>query len=103
MVERIALIKLKPEHANAEERARIVERALGELAAIPGVASLTAGTPADAASEASWDVIVTARCASLADLESYRSHPAHRRFVDEFLVPRSDVRKAWNFVVGGGA
>jgi len=99
MVERVALIKLKPAHATSAERAALVQRALSELAGLPGVARLSAGVPADAASEASWDVIITVRCASEADLESYRSHPIHRRFVDEAVVPLSDVRKAWSFVV----
>jgi Stress responsive A/B Barrel Domain len=99
MIERVTLIKLKPEHANDEARSAIARRALAELSGIPGVASLSAGVPADAASEASWDVIVTVRCASKADLETYRSHPTHRRFVDEVVVPPSAVRKAWSFVV----
>ena len=99
MVERVALIKLKPAHATPAERKAIVQRALADLAGLPGVASLSAGVPADAASEASWDVIITVRCASPADLEAYRAHPIHRRFVDEVVVPLSDVRKGWSFVV----
>ena len=99
MIERVAIIKLKPEHANAQARANIAQRARDELGSIPGVVRLSAGYPADPASEASWAVIVTIRCASMADLDAYRAHPAHRRFADEFLAPRSEVRKAWNFVV----
>ena len=99
MVERVALIKLKPEHATPATRSAIVQRALVELAALPGVASLSAGVPADAASEASWDVIITVRCASTAELEAYRNHPRHRSFVDQVVAPVSDVRKGWSFVV----
>ena len=99
MVERVALIKLKPAHANAAAREALVRRALDELGGLPGVTSLSAGVPADAASEASWDVIITVRCASAADLDAYRAHPTHRRFVDEAVVPVSDVRKGWSFVV----
>jgi hypothetical protein len=99
MVERVALIKLDAAHANAAERAAIVKRAIEVLSPLPGVLSLSAGVPADAPSEASWDVVITVRCASLEDLEAYRAHPDHRRFVEEVVVPRSEVRKAWSFVV----
>jgi hypothetical protein len=99
MVENVALIKLKSEHANASARITIVRRALADLASLPGVASLSAGVPADAPSEASWDVIITVRCATLEDLDAYRSHPMHRRFVDEVVVPVSAVRKGWSFLV----
>lgn len=99
MVERIAILKLRPEHADAAGRAEVVRLALEALVPLPGVVSLTAGVPADAASEASWDVVITVRCATPGDLEAYRAHPAHRRFVEEVVVPRSVVRKAWSFAV----
>jgi hypothetical protein len=31
------------------------------------------------------------------EIDSYRAHPEHRRFVDEFLGPRLEVKKGWNF------
>jgi hypothetical protein len=99
MVERVAILKLLPEHATPEGRADVAHRALDALRPLPGVMSLTAGVPADEASLASWDVVITVRCATLADLEAYRAHPAHRRFVEEVVVPRSQVRKAWSFQV----
>ena len=36
---------------------------------------------------------------TLADADAYRAHPEHRRFVDEFVAPRCEVRKAWSFEV----
>lgn len=99
MVERIAILKLRPEHATPAGRAEVARLALEALSPLPGVVSVTAGVPADAAAEASWDVVVTVRCATAADLEAYRAHPSHRRFVDEVVVPRSEVRKAWSFEV----
>lgn len=99
MIERVVLVKLKPEHADEARRRAISERALAELAGLPGVAGVTAGGPADPASAASWDVIIAVRCRSAADLEAYRAHPVHRRFADDFLAPLCDVRKAWNFEV----
>lgn len=99
MVERIAILKLLPGHATDEGRAEVARLALEALRPLPGVISLTTGVPADEASLASWDVVITVRCASVADLEAYRSHPVHRRFVEEIVVPRSQVRKAWSFEV----
>jgi len=99
MIERVVLVKLRPEHATAEERDAVARRALETLRPIPGVLAVMAGQPADAASEKSWDVLIAIRFASLADAEAYGAHPDHRRFVDEFVAPRCDVRKVWNFVV----
>jgi hypothetical protein len=97
MIERVHLLKLKPEHATAHARREIVERALTVLAAVPGVQHVEAGMPADAETEKSWDIFIAVRFASVSDIDAYRVHPEHRRFVDEFLAPRTDVKKGWNF------
>jgi len=99
MVERVVLLKLRPEHATAEGRAAIAERALAVLSAVPGVLSVTAGGPADEPSAKSWDLLIATRFASPADADAYRTQPDHRRFVDEFVAPRCEVRKAWTFAV----
>ena len=39
------------------------------------------------------------RYISMADIEPYRVHPDHRAYVDEFLKPRMEIIKAWNFEV----
>jgi hypothetical protein len=99
MIERVVLLKLKPEHATPEARAVVARRALEALRPIPGVLAVSAGAPADEAAEKSWDVIITTRFATLADADAYRDHPDHRRFVDEFVEPRCQVRKLWNFAI----
>ena len=99
MIDRVVLVKLNKEHAHPAARAEIAARALEVLRPLPGVVSVTAGGPGDAASEASWDVNITVRFASLDDFATYRVHPEHRRFADEYLAPRAEVRKAWNFAV----
>ncbi|MFM8411463.1 MAG: hypothetical protein ACKOCT_14450 [Alphaproteobacteria bacterium] len=68
MVERIAILKLLPPHATPEGRAEVARLALEALRPLPGVVTLTVGVPADDASLASWDVMVTVRCATMADL-----------------------------------
>jgi hypothetical protein len=97
MIERVHLLKLKAGHANPRSRREIVERALAVLGGLPGVRGVTAGAPADADTEKSWDVVIVVRFEALADIEPYRAHPEHRRFVDEYLGPLVDVKKGWNF------
>lgn len=99
MFDRVVLVKLKKEHASPAARAAIASRALADLRGLPGVVSVTAGGPGDAASEASWDLNITVRFASLDDFATYRAHPDHRRFADEYLAPLAEVRKAWTFEV----
>lgn len=99
MFDRVVLVKLKKEHATPAGRAAVAARALADLRRLPGVVSVTAGGPADAACEASWDVNITVRFASLDDFAVYRADPDHRRFADDYLAPLADVRKAWTFAV----
>jgi hypothetical protein len=99
VIDRVVLVKLGKEFANPTARAEIARRALEVLRPLPGVVSVTAGGPGDAASAASWDVSITVRFASLEDFAAYRVHPEHRRFADEYLAPRAEVRKAWSFEV----
>lgn len=99
MVERVVLLKLKAEHATPHGRAEIAGRALAVLRAVPGVLSVTAGAPADEPSAKSWDVLIVTRFASAADADAYRTQPDHRRFVDEFVAPRCEVRKSWTFAI----
>ncbi|WP_428261183.1 Dabb family protein [Haliangium sp.] len=98
MVERYVFIRLKKEHAH--ERQLVVSEARRVLVTIPRVASVEVGTPADDHALDAWDVSLRIRFDSIYDVEPYRVHPTHRRFVDEFLKPRIDVVKAWNFDVG---
>jgi hypothetical protein len=97
VIERHHYLKLKSEFANAASREEIVRRVLEVLPDVPGVRGVSAGTPADADAERSWDVFITVRFETVGDVADYRAHPDHRRFVDEFLSPRVEVKKAWNF------
>jgi hypothetical protein len=97
MIDRYVFVRLKKEHA--AERQEIADHSARILAALPGVVRVTAGTPADAPAEAAWDLSIVLRFASVDDVEPYRVHPEHRRYVDEYLAPRTEVIKAWNFAV----
>ena len=99
MVERYVFIKLKDEYATEEGRQEVIERTFGDLRAVPGLKKLIVGNPADEAAERSWDISIVAVFDRLEDVAPYLAHPDHRRYVDEFLKPRREIIKYWNFDV----
>ncbi len=99
MIERYVFIKLKGAHATSTGRAEVVKETTAKLPNLPGVLGVTVGTPADDPSGSEWDVSIVARFAKLEDIEAYRIHPEHRAYVDDFLRPRMQAIKAWNFDV----
>ncbi|MDD9934949.1 MAG: Dabb family protein [Myxococcales bacterium] len=98
MVERHVYVKFKSDYANpaSREEAAVRSRALSE---IPGVTSVRVGIPADESSLAAWDMCIALTFDSLDAVEPYRVHPDHQAFLDDFLNPRAEVKKAWNFEV----
>ena len=99
MIERYHFLKLRPEHATPEGREEVVSRCRAVLPGLPGVVSVVVGAPAEDEGAAAWDLSIVVRFAALADVAPYRADPGHRRFVDEFLAPRVEFKKAWNFTV----
>ena len=102
MVERYHFFKLKPAFATPTGRAEVVDELLRVLPRIRGVVKVHAGLPADADAAASWDVSLVVRFAHVDDVAVYRADPAHRKLVEEFMVPRLEVKKNWNFTVRAG-
>lgn len=98
MIERHVYVKFKAEHAGAGAQQATVERTR-ELASIPGVTSVRVGLPADDDSRAAWDVCLVLTFDSIDAVEPYRVHPIHQAYLDDFLNPRAEVKKAWNFEV----
>lgn len=99
MIERYHFFTLKPEFATPAGRAETRDRLLAVLPSLPGVRGVVVGLPADDDAQAAWDVSLVVRFDDLAAAATYRADPAHRRFVDEFMVPRLEVKKSWNFEV----
>lgn len=97
MIDRFVFVRLKKEHAS--EREAIAAHTAETLRALPGVIHVSVGTPADEHAAAAWDLSIVVRFGALADVEPYRVHPAHRRYVDEYLRPRMEVIKAWSFEI----
>ena len=98
MFERVAFLKLTPTAATPETRRAIAARAFDVLRPLPGVQALTVATAADADTATAWDLCITAQFATPEDAAVYRAHPDHRRFVDEYVAPQCEARKAWSFV-----
>jgi len=99
MIERYVFLKLKDDHATAQGRRAVIEHTRRVLASIPQVVRARVGEPADDAAGGSWDVSLAITFASIEDVEPYRVHPEHRRYVDEFLAPRLEILKAWSFAI----
>lgn len=97
MIQRVVVIKLKDEYCNDEDRAAAAAYSREVLATVPGVVGLSVGTPGDAPTLRSWDLMLLLRFDDIDAVESYRAHPVHRKYVDVFLKPMLEVIKVWNF------
>ncbi|MFW5925069.1 MAG: Dabb family protein [Myxococcota bacterium] len=97
MIDRIVLFKLKDEYANDAARWEVAAYSKDALASVPGVRSVSVGIPADDPSRKSWDLSIVVRFDSLEEVQAYLIHPDHRRYVDDYMRPRMEVVKAWNF------
>ena len=99
MVERYVFVKLKNEHATDEGRKEVIERTLADLKGIAGLKKIIVGAPADDSAKEAWDVSIVVVFDSIDAVGPYLSDPAHRTYVDDFLMPRTEVIKYWNFDV----
>lgn len=97
MFERFVYVKLKEEWDNDAGRAAVVAEAGRVLPTVPGVLRCRAGVPAAEGLAKGWDICISLQFASLDEIESYRVHPDHQKFLDEFLSPRAEAKRVWNF------
>ena len=96
-VERIVLIKLTESAATPDSRQAVAAETRRVFPTIPGVKSIHVAQ-ADAADQGSWDLCLKVGFDHVDDVPGYRSHPIHVAYVDEYLKPKLDCLKAWNFV-----
>lgn len=99
MIQRIVLLKLDGPSSNPEARAEIARYSREVLASLPGVQQVQVGVAADEASLRAWDISLVVSFDDLDAVTAYLPHPDHRRYVDEYLRPRLEIVKAWNFEV----
>lgn len=97
MVERYVFLKLVPAHATEAGRAEVVAEVERVFPALPGVRSVRVGVAAEPRSLAAWDLVLVIGFDAVEDVPAYVDSPPHRAFVDDFLAPRVDAKKAWNF------
>lgn len=99
MVQRIVLFKLKDEFCNDAARSEIAAYTREVFTALEGVRSAHVGVPADAPSEKSWDLSIVLQFDSIDAVKRYAVDPDHRAYVDDYIRPRMEVVKAWNFAI----
>jgi hypothetical protein len=97
MIDRIVFVKLKEVFANADERSDIVSYSREALSGVPGVLGVSVAVAADERAAADWDLCITVRFDTLDDVALYAGHPDHRAYVDEYLRPKVESLRAWNF------
>ena len=97
MIERVVLIKLKPEFATDEQRAAIAEATAATLPQAEGVRALRIGTPADARTRRDWDLCLQVVLDDVEAVERYRVDRVHRAYADEFLKPLMAKIHVFNF------
>lgn len=97
MIERTVLVKLRESYAGEAERREIASHSREALSRVPGVTGVTVAVAADEKTSGSWDLVMTVRFAALENVSTYGAHPLHRTYVDDYLRPRMETIKAWNF------
>ena len=76
MIERVVLVKLRPEYRGAEDLAKIADQTRQVLATIPEVKALRVGLPATPRTEGAYQILIEVRLDDLEAVERYRAHPA---------------------------
>ncbi len=97
MFERFVYLKLTDEWANDEGRALVLKESARRLGAFKEVVAYRAGVAADAHAAKGWDLCLALQFESLSDIETYRVHPDHQAFLKDFLAPKVEAKRVWNF------
>ena len=99
MLHYIVLADLK-EHATDEHVAAMTEGYVALATVIPQMRLVAAGR--EVGSEGGRTVVLTAQFESAADLDVYRTHPDHRAYAQEHVLPFAEVRSVLQFFDDGG-
>jgi hypothetical protein len=97
VIERVVLIKLKPEYATDEQRAAVAQATATTLPGAEGVRELRVCTAADSRTRREWDVCLEVVLDDLDAVERYRVDPVHRAYADVFLRPMLARIRVYNF------
>jgi hypothetical protein len=97
MIDRMVFVRLKEQYRTDASRAEIAARSEETLRAVPQVRAISVGTALDDKTRQDWDILLAIRLDAAEDLEAFRLDPIHRRYVDDYLKPKVDQIKGWNF------
>ena len=97
VIERVVLVKLKPEFATAEQLAAVAETTATTLRDAEGVRELRVATAADARTRKDWHLCIEVVLDDLAAVERYRVDRVHRAYADVFLEPMLATIHVYNF------
>ena len=97
VIERVVLIKLKPEFSTDEQRAQVMAATTETLPGAVGVLDLRVAVPADERTRREWDLCIEVVFDDLEAVERYRVDKVHRAYVDVFLRPMMEKIRAYNF------
>ena len=97
MVCRYVFFRFQEAYRSDAHMTEILHRTHALLAEVPGVISYEVGTPADEQAMDAWDMSIMISFADMPSVRAYIVDPMHRAYVDDFIKPRLEVLKAWNF------
>jgi len=100
MITRNVFMKFREEYQEEQQLRTIADETNRVLDLVDSIKVFSIGLPADPTSKKAWDLSLAVMFDSLEDLELYRKDSVHREYVDQFLKPRLEVIKAWNFQHG---
>ena len=97
MIQRVVLVRLRPEHRTDADRRQIATHAREVLGTIDLLAELTVAPAADRRTVGEWDLVILARLADLDAAERYRTNRVHRAFADRYLKPLAEKVRVFHF------
>lgn len=95
MIERVVLIKLKPEYV--ADATRVAADSEAVLRTAPGVRSMHAGPGVGRRTTERWDLGLVLRFDDMDAVQRYRAHPIHRKYLEVYLRPMLDAIEVYNF------
>ena len=97
MIQRVVLIRLKPDFRDEASMAAIIEETYNTLPKARGVQRLSVGSAADGRTRGDWNLALLVQFDTLEDVEAYRIDKVHRAYADVFLKPMMEKIHVFNF------
>ena len=98
MITRNVFMKFKDDFQNESEVETICRETMRVFEDLDMVRDFKLERPADELSKKAWDLSLTVFFENNKAVKQYTLDQAHRQYVHDFLRPRLEVIKAWNFI-----